>query len=83
MYSPHHGVWWQEIPQSFESHMVPSFSLRDSTHHSLHRAGDQVRPCPAMYRQDPYTDPPGLGEECETDIEWRKIFKAKFSPPGL
>lgn len=82
VHSPHLGVRRKEVPQSCKSHMVSSFSLCDSAHHSLHRAGDQVYPHPAMYRQDPYTNPPGLGEELKTNIRWT-IFKAKLNSPGL
>lgn len=62
LHSPYSDIWWKEIPQSFDSQMVSSFSLRDSTHHSLYRASAQVHPYPAMCQQDPHKDPPGLGK---------------------
>lgn len=65
VHSSHPDIWWKQIPQPFQSQVVSSFSLHTSTHHSLHRAGDQVYPHPAMYRQDPHTDPPGLGKELQ------------------
>lgn len=66
VHSSHPDIWRRPIPPSFQSQVVSSFSLHTSTHHSLHRAGDQVYPRPAMCRQDPHTDPPGLGKELKS-----------------
>lgn len=74
MHSPHPGVWREEIPQSLEPQVAPAFSLRVSAHHPLHCAGDQVDPHPALYRQNPYTDPPGLGKELKISIEWKNRY---------
>ena len=82
VHSPHLGVRRKEIPQSFKPRLVPSFSLRDSTDHPLHGAGDQVHSHPAMYRQDPYTDPRGLGKEPEIlriSIEWKNRYLKQSS----
>lgn len=87
VHSPHLGVRWEEIPQPFKPCVVSPFSLRDCADHPLHSAGDQVHPHPAMYRQDPYADPPGLGKEPEIlriGIEWKnRYLKQSSNSPGL
>ena len=76
------GVWRKEIPQSLESQMVSSFSSHTSTHHSVHRAGDQVHPHPAVYRQGPHTVPTGWGKELENlgiSNEWKNGYLKQWS----
>lgn len=82
VHSTHPRVRREAIPQRFCPQVVSSFGLCDSADHPLHTAGDQVHPHPAMYRQDPHTDPPGLGKEPEIlglSIEWKDRYLKQSS----